>query len=881
MVLFQLNFMHVINSPNSFELFGKTAPIFNVEIWDNNGVDDMWYTLNNGIETYFTVNGTISQSLWSTCGNGTVSIKIYANNSLGNEGFSEVIVRKDVENPIITINNPDDYDLYGNLAPSYNVVINDPNGIELKWYTLDGGITNTTFTSNGVINQTRWNEMGNGSVIIRFYAKDSLGNVGFSEVYVYKDVIAPIILINSPNPNELFGVSAPSFNVEIIDSSGINTRWYTIDDGLTNITFTSNGTINQVLWNFLGNGTVSIKFYARDSLGNEGFSEVIVRKDIDPPSIIINNPYSDQLFGLIAPVYNVTITDINGIDTMWYSLDGGLTNIVFTGNSSINQTIWDNLGDGEITIGFYANNTVGTIGFSEVSIIKDVYAPMITINTPNNNSYCNKAPIINVYASDINLDKLWCKIGSSNISLINNADFELNSSIWNSLPEGFFQIFIYANDTFGHLNDTITLMLYKDTISPNAPILLIFPTGEVSLPIIFDWEDGTDVSGIDYYRLIIDNEEDPFTTPGFIFEINITNVGSESSYYELIEYIIPRNYYFFIYQVDAAGNQGSAAYGTFTITSTSGPTTEFPWWIIIVIAVPLGLAVVLVGLKKSKKKEIQVVIIDKELDKLKEKRTLLDAEAKSAIKTYNYLKAAEIYEECVKISYQLYKEGDKIEEHRYKSFKGLELEARSKAEAIPLKNACINKILTRFFDENGIKYYSNPQIYPDDQDTINGLILNDKNFLQNRFTKLDDSPDLVKELHIDRANLEHINAIQILYVIDLSADAIIDYCKKYQNPDMILYIVGIEWPAYNYEDKINLPKDKDIKYPENIIIIDLNLFSRIFLLSEQYQKELHNIINSNYDLDQLKELYESTRIALHDTTELKDELKQKGWFFLI
>ncbi|MFX1590937.1 MAG: hypothetical protein ACFFC1_22610 [Promethearchaeota archaeon] len=276
-----------------------------------------------------------------------------------------------------------------------------------------------------------------------------------------------------------------------------------------------------------------------------------------------------------------------------------------------------------------------------------------------------------------------------------------------------------------------------------------------------------------------------------------------------------------------------------------------------------------------------MVIIDKELDKLKEKRTLLETKAKSAIKAYNYIKAAEMYEECVKISYQLYKEGDKIEEHKYKNYKRLELEARSNAEAIPLVSACINNRLTRFFNENGIKYYSNPQIYPENHDTINGLILNDKQFLKNRFTELDDSSDLVKVLNLDPTNLEHINAIQILYAIDLSAETIIDYCQKFQNPEMILHIVGIEWPAYNYVEKINLPTDQKIKYPENIFITNLNLFFRIFLIPEQYQKELHKIFSLKHDLAQLKDLFESTKIALHGTDELKDELKQKGWFFLI
>ncbi len=869
-----------INSPNSYECFGKNAPDFNVLIKDNYTIEDMWYTLNNGIETYFTTNGTISQSAWNAWGNGTVSIKFYANNSLGNGAFEEVIVRKDVINPTITINTPDDYDLYGKSAPAYNVEITDINGIDTMWYTLDEGNTNTTFISNGYINQDRWNDLGSGTILITFYANDTLGNMGSSDVYVDKDIDNPNITINTPTPYQLCGAEAPSFNIEISDKSSITLRCYSLNNGV-NITFTSNTTINQAFWDLQANGTVNIKFYATDSFGNEGFSEVIVRKDIDPPEIIINNPISDQVFGATAPVFNVQITDINGINTMWYSLDGGQTNTIFTTNGSINQDIWDDLGDGYITLRFYANNSIGTTGYSEVSIMKDMDAPIITINSPNDNLYCKEAPIINIYAFDINFNKLWCEIGNNTIFLTNNENFEINSSIWDDLPQGFFQVFIYANDTLGHLNDTIVLDFCKDTIIPNAPTLTTYPTGEVSLPIIFDWEEVSDDSGIEYYRLIIDNEEDPFATPGFTFEKIILNNGSESSYHELLEYLVPRNYYFFIYQIDMAGNQGHAASGSFTIQGTSGPVTEFPWWIILVIAIPLGLAVVVIGLKKSKKKSVQVVIIDKELDKMKEKRKVLEEEAKSYVKAHNYVKAAEIYEECAKISSHLYNEGDKVEQYKFKEYKRLELDASSQAEAIPLKTDCINNIITKYFDENGIKYYSNPQIYPEEDGIVSGLILNDNGLLQNRFTKLNDGSDLAKQLQVETARLESINAIQFLFTDNLSVDSLVEYCQKFQNPEMMLLIIGIEWPSYHYDDIIPVPKGKDIKFHENIKIVNLDLFSKIMLINEQYKMKLNEVVDLKNDLNALENLYNATKIQLHDTNELKDELKQKGWFFLI
>ncbi|MFW9875359.1 MAG: DUF2341 domain-containing protein [Candidatus Thorarchaeota archaeon] len=594
-------------------------------------------------------------------------------------------VEIDLIPPDIRINTPNDNDIFGIEPPVFNIEVNDSNDIDTKWYRLTNGTITTkytTFNLNGSISQTLWDEIGNGTLSLQFFANDSWGNIGYSEILVRKDIISPKIRVNSPDNSNLFGATPPIFNVEIQDVNSVDSMWYTLNDGVYDL-FTANGTISQTLWNGCGNGSVSIKFYANDSLGNEDFSEVMVWKDIYNPTIIIYTPILFDICGQIAPNYTVSITDPNGIAYMWYTLNDGVK-IYFTENGTISQALWDNCEDGRLSIKFYANDTLGNQGFVEVVVQKGL-----------------------------------------------------------------------------------------------------------------------------------------------------------------------------------------------------NPQTVFPWWIIVAIAAPLGLALLIVGLKKSKKKEIQVLIIDKELDKLKERRTLLDTDAKEALKGYNYLKAAEIYEQCAEISQQLYKEGDKIEEHRYQNFKDLEAEARSKAEAIPLRNACINKILTNFFDENGIRYYSDPQIYPENHDTINGLILHDNNLLQNRFTKLDDSSNLAKELHTDQTNLDHINAIQIIFAIDLSVDTIIDYCQKYQNPDMILYIVGIEWPAYNYEETINLPKDSKIKYPENIKIINVNLFYRIFLLSEQCQKEFQNIINLNYDLNELKELYESKRIAFHDTAELKEDLKQKGLFFLL
>ena len=187
------------------------------------------------------------------------------------------------------------------------------------------------------------------------------------------DEISPTIGIFYPESNDLFGITAPSFNVQIYDAN-LDTMWYTLDNGLTNTTSTKNGTISQTLWDTVSNGTVTWTFYANDSAGNIGFAEVTIRKDAYAPIITINNPQDSDIIGATAPNFDISI-DEPDLDKTWYSLNGG-TNIIFTEfTGTINQDLWDALSDGNVIIRFYANDSAGNIGFQEVTVVKTISQP--------------------------------------------------------------------------------------------------------------------------------------------------------------------------------------------------------------------------------------------------------------------------------------------------------------------------------------------------------------------------------------------------------------------------------------------------------------------------------------------------------------------------
>jgi len=91
------------------------------------------------------------------------------------------------------------------------------------------------------------------------------------------DNLAPIITINSPNPNQEFA-NSPSFNIRI-EEKYVDAMWYTLDGGLNNFPFTENGTINLNAWSSLPDGSVKLQFYAMDKTGRIGYAEININKN--------------------------------------------------------------------------------------------------------------------------------------------------------------------------------------------------------------------------------------------------------------------------------------------------------------------------------------------------------------------------------------------------------------------------------------------------------------------------------------------------------------------------------------------------------------------------------------------------------------------------
>lgn len=573
----------IIDSPSASDIFGTTSPSYNVTISDASGLSTQWYTIDAGNtnNTFVGSTGLINQTQWNSAGQGSVNIIFFANDTVGNVNSAQVTITKDIIIPNAVINNPaSDGEQVGGATISISGTANgtgskivsmyindtrwgdgsqrpqtDPSGstsgaymfnnntnIPLGFYwvlvniTDEAGnvnstvryfevvlgdltppvlmiisftpdpsnkFTNITVTSNEALIsapllnitlpntslvyrimfqisaltwRTNYTFESAGLHTIRVNGTDTASNVGYTSDTYEGDFTNPTVSITAPNLNDLYGAFAPSFDVITSDASGIDTQWYSIDGGMTNYTFVgSTGTVEQNAWNNQANGTVTIIFYANDTAGNFNFAQVIVRKDIDAPSILIVTPSSNDLTGVTAPGYDVTASDSSGLSTQWYTIDAGTTNFTFVGSvGSIDQTAWNGEGNGTVTIVFYVNDSMGNINSAQVTIRKDIINPIVSITTPLPDTiFGTNPPNYALSITEPNIDSIWFTLdgGATNSTPIISSGI-LTQSYWNTQPSGYVIIRFYANDSAGNVafdEVNVTKDLVAPAITINSP----------------------------------------------------------------------------------------------------------------------------------------------------------------------------------------------------------------------------------------------------------------------------------------------------------------------------------------------------------------------------------------------------------------------------
>ena len=295
---------------------------------------------------------------------------------------------------------------------------NNPADLDFNSTIVYVDAVNKINTTNNYYNSTNLTCNTTHNILIN--TKDNSGNINNTPVAsiittsACSDLTIPQIKIVYPLNNVLLGTN--NFEVKYIAAdNNLEACWYTRNNGITNISIDICGqNITGQTWNENSN---TVRVHARDEAGNTNSSSVAFNVDTLSPAINIVSPQAAN-YNTAVIYLNASANDAH-LDKCWYKLDSGANNYIICGqNTTLIVT------EGQHTLTYYANDTLGHQNNSTVVFSYDTTMPSIILNSPLNNAGINHVQNIKLdyTPSDANgliSCQLW--IGTS-------ADFRANTT---------------------------------------------------------------------------------------------------------------------------------------------------------------------------------------------------------------------------------------------------------------------------------------------------------------------------------------------------------------------------------------------------------------------------------------------------------------------
>ncbi|MFX1500120.1 MAG: nitrous oxide reductase family maturation protein NosD [Promethearchaeota archaeon] len=456
---------HTFNSSGSY---GSGLQIFNSRkhfIIRNCIFRDAWQSgpfYYFGLFTANTTNGFISNNdFFDNPGGGiylhSTNMTTVSGNRIKNNGFDGIKTYYNCSYNIISGNS-----IYNNSR--YGIHLETGEFNELSGNILHN-ITNTniyledshnnTLTGNSVYNSEGYGiycYQSNGTIIER----NSINNTRHG------------IVLDESNYAESYGnwiydngeiginCTSNSGNNLFYENAFLRNQKHAFDDGSNNVwnnTNIGNFWKNHTYVSSDGNGDGILDDPYTYIGGLAGSVDYLPIADDGVPEITITSPIDNDVFSETPPDFTLIIPN-NNLYSRWYTINNTVTTYPFTGvGGTIDQTAWNALSNGDITLTFYVQ-LLGNISSDEAIIQKDTLAPVITIYSPaSGDVFGTTPPTFNMTITDPNLDTVWYIIEDREPTIIVDfVEFTIPSLIWNFLPEGTANVTFYANDTLGHLS---------------------------------------------------------------------------------------------------------------------------------------------------------------------------------------------------------------------------------------------------------------------------------------------------------------------------------------------------------------------------------------------------------------------------------------------
>ncbi|MBY8987388.1 MAG: right-handed parallel beta-helix repeat-containing protein [Candidatus Lokiarchaeota archaeon] len=457
-VYFTIRNVTIFETTNGIKLENTNKGTFTNNILSNNG--------ENGIYMVNGVNNTISNN--QLINNGMYGIN-FSSNCLNNKIVGNIAKNEGTnlqDGGIYLANFCDGNEIIENIVYDNNV-----HGINIE----------DSCEGNLIYNNTLKNVVGNQQGYgIRLDSDCNQNNISLNTIENLNNFGIMMVTSdqNSVTNNQIIDISIGMYMLIAHQNKLISN---TISGSSTAI-FMSACDWGEIIGNIINNTTnYAIRIFI--NCDDNEFRDNIVKDNIgmgiqlDDPSDINNKFYKNSFISNGVHAYD------NGTTTSW--------------NNTMIGNYWDNYTGSDSNddlIGDISHNIPGTANSNDSLPIwddGDDLFPEIAINSPTNGSIFTLPPEFIIDFSDVNFDRLWVTINYSNIeygfiaSPGNNVVIDMPFSIWNLLPEGYFLVKIYVNDTAGNVNYAeITFIKELPPEPPPPDIVIIIIISAIVISII-------------------------------------------------------------------------------------------------------------------------------------------------------------------------------------------------------------------------------------------------------------------------------------------------------------------------------------------------------------------------------------------------------------
>ncbi|RKY41342.1 MAG: hypothetical protein DRP85_06620, partial [Candidatus Makaraimicrobium thalassicum] len=424
------------------------------------------YTLDSGsLQPMQNSSSTYWYANVSGLSEGAHTITYYCNDSVGNQNSTSVTFSVDITLPVVLLNSPQDsYNSSSSTVTFSCHVYDNIKIVNVSLYANFTGSWQIVATNSSGVNNTDYyfsQTLSDGRYVWNCKACDD-ANCAFNTTNrtITIDTQAPQVTIVMPE-NKTYNISSVDLK-HVTTDENLEACWYY--NGTENISLPN--CQNTTLTN-LQEGSHQIIVYANDSAGNEGSSTIVFSVDLTKPYIFIQSPQNTTYENTNNIDLNYTVSDNMQIDKCWYKLNDGSKQDL----PNCQNTTLVGLANGHYHVEVFANDTGGNINSSIVYFTVNVSALVVTVESPQNQSYFNVTWVWGnattnkpAAACNYSLD------GGANVSMSNDTATHWYANV-SGLSEGEHNITYYCEEyDTGNISQSDYSYFTVDLTSPSLVI---------------------------------------------------------------------------------------------------------------------------------------------------------------------------------------------------------------------------------------------------------------------------------------------------------------------------------------------------------------------------------------------------------------------------